>query len=88
MKTYVVKETTYEVGNFAKPRSVYYWGKPRRLWESPYYVEGFKTKGAAERAIQKDIDNNPLSVCLGTHVALENKEFVKLYSVEEIEVKD
>ena len=88
MKTYVIKITTYDANNMRQPRSVFYWGKPRRLWESPYYVEGFKRKAFAERAIQKDIDEDPLAVRIGPHAIIQNKEFVTLYSVEEIEVKD
>lgn len=85
MKVYVIKETTYEANTHEGPRSVFYWGKPRRLWESPYYVEGFKTKGAAERAIRLDIERDTLSVSYGDHAKLENGQFLVLYSVEEIE---
>lgn len=87
MKVYVIKETTYEANTLDGSRSVFYWGKPRRLWDSPYYVEGFKTKGAAERAIRLDIERDSLSVPFGDHAKLENGQFLVLYSVEEIEQK-
>ena len=85
MNVYVIKQTTYEVEKPEQPRCVFYWGKPRRLWDSPYHVEGFKKKGAAERAIQLDMKNSINVVQISEHVSIENKHFVNCYEVVEIE---
>ena len=87
MKTYVIKDETYNVNDPSIPVCVAYWGKPRRLWDSPYYVEGFKRKKAAEKAIQIDIEGDCLLERLGTHTALENKTYIRFYSIVEEEEK-
>lgn len=85
MKKYVIKEVTYDLNDPSEPHDVSYWGKPRRLWDSPEYCEGFEKAGYAERAIQKDIDEICSRERIGTHAALENGNYIVFYSVVEIE---
>ena len=85
MKKYVIKEVTYNLNDPSEHHDALYWGKPRRVWDSPEYCEGFKSAAYAERAIQKDIDESPLSERIGTHAAIENKTYIRLLSVVEIE---